>query len=121
MSKVKVQCIIQNPDDKEHIITKGIKKGSTLSFYDDQHVKHALTFSGESLRYVKTGSIEMDFLFEKEAVHPGVYRIKEGAFHFKVITRHLSITDRVIHVDYVLKQEDLVVNRGHLHVTYEEI
>lgn len=121
MSKVRVRCLIENADDQERIHTKGIKKGNTLSFYDDQHVKHAITLGGNTLRYEKSGPINMDFMFEKTAVHSGNYRIKEGAFAFSVHTHELMVTQGEIRVLYTLKQGDMVVNQGRLNVTYEEI
>lgn len=121
MSKVRVRCLIENADDQAHIDTKGIRKGNTLSFYDDQHVKHAITFGEDTLRYERDGHINMDFLFEKAVVHSGNYRVKEGGFVFNVHTHELIITQGEIKVEYSLKQGDTVVNEGRLNVTYEEI
>lgn len=121
MSKVKVRCLIENADEQEQIDTKGIKKGNTLSFYDDQHVKHAITLGGNTLRYERSGHINMDFKFEETAVHSGKYRIKEGAFAFSVHTHELMVAKGEIRVLYTLKQGDMVVNKGRLNVTYEEI
>ncbi|MFP4077935.1 MAG: DUF1934 family protein [Candidatus Izemoplasmataceae bacterium] len=121
MSKVNVRCSIVNAEDKKRIVTKGIQKGNTLLFYDDQHVKHDITFGEKRVRYRRTGPVFMDFIFEKEVSHSGNYQVQEGGFIFTVHTHELEIRPNELVVSYSLKQDGMLVNKGHLSVTYEEI
>ncbi|MFW6298633.1 MAG: DUF1934 domain-containing protein [Bacillota bacterium] len=121
MSKVRVRCSIVNEEDTKTFTAMGIYKEDTLLFYDDQHVKHTITLGDDKVRYKRTGSVFMDFLFEEKAVHSGRYRVNEGGFLFKVHTHEMKIGSKALSVRYSLKQDDLLVNKGYLSVTFEEI
>ncbi|MFW5894689.1 MAG: DUF1934 domain-containing protein [Bacillota bacterium] len=121
MSKVRVHFSIVNEEDTKTFTAMGIYKENTLLFYDDQHVKHTITLGDDKVRYKRTGSLFMDFLFEKGHIHPGKYRMNEGGFLFMIHTHEMNVDSNEFSVRYSLKQEDMLVNQGYLSVTFEEI
>ena len=121
MAKTNISFSIENSDTSKMMKTQGIFRNNTLTFFDDEHVKHTMIIDGERIRYKKEGSVDMDFVFEKDRIHRGTYKIKYGTFEFEIHTHELTIEPSHIEAIYTLKQNNEFVNKGHLNVEYETI
>ncbi|MGM0435436.1 MAG: DUF1934 domain-containing protein [Bacillota bacterium] len=121
MAKTDIAFSIENSESSQSLKTKGIFKDDTLKFFDESHVKHTVIISEKSVRYKKNGPIVMDFVFEKDTVHLGEYKVEHGMFQFEIHTHELTIKESHIEVIYTLKQNGEFVNKGHLNVEYETI
>ncbi len=117
MAKVHVVFSIKSEESSTSFETKGILHDNTLRFYDDK-VKHHIAFNEDSIRYLKTSDVALDFLFEKGKTHQGTYAYAGRTMVLDVKTAQLIHEMHHIELVYDVLSDNTVINHVQLTIDY---
>ncbi|MFW6319045.1 MAG: DUF1934 family protein [Bacillota bacterium] len=116
-----VNFSLKQDDLSQSFQSKGIFKDSSLTFYDDNNAYHKLEITKNSIRYKKQGETEIDFTFELDKIHSGLYKVQGLAIKFDIKTTRLLKTAHSISVIYDLLQENQRINTVHFTIEFSMI
>jgi uncharacterized beta-barrel protein YwiB (DUF1934 family) len=118
LAKVDVNFSLKQDDFSQSFQTKGILKGNTLTFYDENKASHKIMMSDNKIRYQKHGDTDIDFTFELAKTHQGIYKVQGLTMTFEVKTTALVQIAHSITVTYELLQNDQRFNTVHFTIEF---
>src|SRR5690554_4263711 len=120
MAKVDIDFKAENQDTTNTFKTKGIRLDNQIIFSGDNEDKHRITLMDNQVRYQKKADSTIDFIFEENRTHVGVYKINEGSITLDIKTLNLDICEGFIYIKYQIMQNKDVLNTTTIHLTFNE-
>lgn len=120
MKKITVHFTMKSTDSNVSFQTNGEYKSSRLIFNDNEGNKNYIIMKENQIEYYKKGDMDMKFVFDPTKETKGLYQVMGRPFQFRIITKTLTQTQRLIYIQYDLYQNQDLINSHELEITYLE-
>jgi len=119
MEKLRVFFEIISMDSKTRFDVDGENQDNRLRFTDPDGDINYVICKEETVEYYKKGNVDMKYIFNLDLVTKGYYGIHGNRFDFQIVTHILTIDEDEIFVKYDLYQNEDLVNKTELRISYK--